>query len=427
MADLLPLFRTLLHNVRTSIPRLDVSRSQLEDALSEAEANAAAQSIFDAKRRSPKFAQFSDEDLWRALTTSLIESAAADDNAAPIATQTAFEKLIDAAAADSDRRWLVAVPVTGDAGDEIAQLLSTQSTERVFVARPLKRDRLQRQFTKAAELFRVTSLPTLPTITNSSFLILEARGSEAFAIRQAMRSLNAGRDALRLAVHLQDGRTTLDPAPLPDEQSNLTEVLMFDVDRNHFHSRNERNVDTSLGPISSLSNAKVRASYDAAARILETCSEDTPLKNQIHLIWRLARSIRVFSRAVGSSNPDIRYLLLIVGLETLLNRADAPITESFSEYGALIGAHDIDSRINLAKRLKSAYNLRSKFVHEGRLPTEQLDHEKFLDVSAIVFLTWSELMKRLLPIGGNGLSDEDFFGKLVKLKFGATFNQAFEV
>ena len=427
MADLLPLFKTLVSNVRTSVSLVDVSFTEIEDALSEGVANSTALEILQAKRRSPKFTQVSDEDFWRSLASSLIETANTDDTTAPAATQTSFDKLIEICAAQANRRWLVAIPVTGDGAGEIVQLLSTASVERVFVTRPANQDQLKKQFAKAGELFGITSpLPSIQGTIDSSLLIVEARGTEALSLRQALRSLNVSRDASRLAVHLQDGRTNLDPAPLADEQSSLTDVLMLDVDKRKFQSIIERNIDTSLGTISLLNNAKVRAVYDTAARILEACPEDTPVKNQINLIWRLARSIRVFSRAVGSANADVRYLLMIVALETLLNRADAPMTESFSEYGALIAATGIESRVQLVKQLKAAYNLRSKFVHEGRLPSEQLDQAGFAATVAIVFRTWTELMKQLLPLGEARVVDAEFFARLVTLKFGASFEQAFK-
>lgn len=426
MADLLPLYKTLLAHIRTSLPRFHITNSQIEDALSEGEANATAEKIFAAKRRSPKFAQFSDEEFWRALTASLIQTAYESDTAAVAETQVVFDKLLDAAAAQLNRRWLVALPVIGDGGGDIVHFLSTASAERVFVAGESEGEQLQKQFAKAAESFGITSsLPSIPTRINSSLLLVEGRGTEALALRQATRSLNVCRDASRLAVHFQDERTTLDPAPLPDDQSSLIDVLMLDVDQNQFHTRIERNIDTVLGAIRLLSNARVRAFYDVAARILETCSEDTPVKNQIHLIWRLARSIRVFSRAVGAMNADIRYLLMIVAMETLLNRPDAPITESLSEYGALISTNDVNARIQLAKQLRSAYGFRSKFVHEGRLPTQQSDPQSFSNILSIVFQTWVKLMKQLMPIAEIGLTDDELFARLLRLKFGATFEDAF--
>jgi hypothetical protein len=427
MADLLAVFTTLLYDLRTSLPKADASPAEVEDALSAGAPASTAQQIFEAKRRSPKFTEVSDEDLWHALTESLVEALKADEKAAPAIAQSNFDKLLTTIASEANRVWLVIIPANGEGDTEIADVLSTAAADRIIVAASHDADQLDVRFAKACERFGAT-VPTsaLPTSVEASALfVVETRGAEASATRQALRSLNVGRDALRISVHLQPGKTDLDQAQQSDAQTSLTDIVLLDTARRQFATKIERNIDTLLGPVAELSNAKVRALYDIAARILEACSEDTPAKKQIDLIWRLARSIRIFSRAVGVANLDIRFLLTLVAFETVLNRADAPIAEALSEYGALIAASGVGERVELAKELKSAYNLRSRFVHEGRLPSEQLDEEKLRRASSIVFRTWAEIMRRFLPLGDQRLTDEVFFGKLVRLKFGATFEETF--
>jgi hypothetical protein len=71
--------------------------------------------------------------------------------------------------------------------------------------------------------------------------------------------------------------------------------------------------------------------------------------------------------------------------------------------------------------LKGAYDARSRFVHDGQIPSEQLGEEKFTQYETLVFRTWTGVVRALLPHGEAGWSDDAFFERLVKLKFGGTW------
>jgi Apea-like HEPN len=424
MADLLPVFTTLISDLRTSLPQTDVSLSEVEDLLYEGAAASTAQQIIEVKRRSEKLAEVSDADLWRALTESLVEASKANEKEAATVARDDFEKRLAALASEADRGWLISIPVNADGGGDVAESLATTAL-RVVVFTTGDEHQMAARFAKACQQFGETLPGATPPLSGQSpaLFVVAARGTEQTAVRQAMRSLNVSRDALRFATHLQLGRTDLDPPQHAKDQTFLTDVILLDTAKKNFHTRIVRNVDASLGTVDALNNGKVRTLYDRVARILEACPEDS--RKQIDLIWRLARSIRIFSRAVGASNRDLRFLLMVIAFEAVLNRSDAPIAEALSEYGALLTKIGIGDRVDLARELKAAYKVRSLFVHEGRLPSEQLDEEKLLRTSSLVFRTWAETMRRLLPFGEQRLTDKDFFDKLVRLKFGSSFEEAF--
>jgi hypothetical protein len=425
MADLLRVFTTLLADLRTSLPQAGASLAEMEELLSDGAAASAAQQVIEAKRRSAKLAEVPDADLWRALSDSLVEASKEDEGGAPAKARDNFERRLDVLASEADRAWLISIPVGAEAGGEVVETLATASAARVIISTADDSQLTGVRFTRACQRFGVTTsnpLPTLPGRTPALFVVA-ARGAEETAVRQATRSLNVSRDALRFATHLQAGRADFDSPPHTNVHTPLTDVVLLDTARKSFHTRIERNVDSALGNVDALKNAKVRALYDRAAHVLEACPEDS--RKQVDLIWRIARSIRIFSRAVGVSNRDLRFLLMVIALETILNQSDAPIAEALSEYGALLTQADVDKRVNLRRELKGAYGVRSKFVHEGRLPSEQLDEEKLRHTSSLVFRTWAEIMRLLLPFGEARLTDKDFFDKLVKLKFGATFDESF--
>jgi Apea-like HEPN len=426
MADLLSLFTNLLSDLRTSFAKSGASFSEIEELLYGGTAASMAQKLIDEKRQKGKLAEVSEADLWRALIESIVEAASADAANAPMVASDSFEKRLTALASEANRNWLISIPVDAEAHDAIVESLTTAAALRIIVI-ATDEPEMSRRFGMACQKFGETApTATLPLRGHSpAVFVISGRGGKETALRQAVRSLNVSRDALRVATHLQPGKIDLDSPSHVNAQTNLTDVVLFDIAQKRFHDKIERNLDTVLGPVEALNNAKVRALYDRAARVLERCPEDA--RKQPDLIWRIARSIRIFSRAVGVSNRDLRFLLTVIAYEAVLNRSDAPIAEALSEYGALLTQDGVDYRVERARELKVAYKVRSLFVHEGRLPSEQLDEDNMRKISRLVFHTWAETMRRLLPFADQRLTDKDFFDRLVQLKFGATFDDVFTI
>jgi hypothetical protein len=206
--------------------------------------------------------------------------------------------------------------------------------------------------------------------------------------------------------------------------SPVSDVWLVEQPGKSATSRVARLGDVNLGPtVSALSDPKTRKLFDIAARVLEACPEGG--KDRQELVWRLARSIRVFSRAVVESNRDLRFLLLLVAFEAVLSRKDSAIAESLSEVGALVASTTVNDRVNLARALKRAYDIRSRFVHAGHIPSERLGETELAQAEGIVFRAWVAVMQRLVTLTDATITDETLFDRLTRLKFGATWSEAF--
>lgn len=429
MAKSSELFGSLLEALRPSVPAgasRELCLSTVREQLGDEDALRAAQEIIDNERANQKVTDAQESDLWEALAESLCDSlagaagAAGDANAA----RSSFVARLKVIAEEASRRWLVALPVRGEARAGVVTELSTRETWRVLVPACATPAQLEARFDEAC---RVIGVPApakgalaFPLPTQPLFVAL-TQGAPEPAYRKGVRSFYVGRDGLRFAEYVHDRRKELGAVGAGEVYEPLAEAWLIEVGGREVRQRTLRQVDLTLGAVGLARSPRKLELYDAGARVMEMFPEDAPNKLQKSLGGRLARSLRIFSRAVVQTNRDLRFLLILVAFEALLNRKDSPIAEALAEYGALLTAGGVEARAGLARELKGAYDARSRFVHDGQIPSEQLGEEKFAQYETVVFRTWAGVARALLPYGEEGWSDEAFFERLVKLKFGATW------
>jgi hypothetical protein len=384
-----------------------------------------AQQIIDNERTNLQLTDAPESDLWDALVVSLCETLQIGGDAKM--ARTSLVACLKAIAGEANRRWLIAVPVNVDSLTVSVSELSTVNTQRVVIPACETPAQLEAQI---ADACRVIGVPapakgalTLPLPTPALFVGL-TQGAPEPAFRKGMRSFYVGRDGLRFVEYALDPQKDLGVVNAGDVYEPLLDVWLTEVAGREVKRKTLRQVDVSLGAIELTRNPRRLELYDAGARVMEMYPEDVSDKLQKSLGGRLARSLRIFSRAVVQTNRDLRFFLILVAFEALLNRKDSPIAEALAEYGALLTADGVNERAGLARELKSAYNTRSRFVHDGQIPSEQLTEEQFAQIETLVFRTWARIVRALLPYGEEGWSDDVFFEKLVKLKFGATWNEA---
>jgi Apea-like HEPN len=436
MAKSSELFEALLETLRPAMPAgvsHDLCVSTVREQLADESASITAQQIIAAERTNQKVTDAPESDLWDALVESLCETlqsaavgtVSGDANTA----RTLFVARLKVIAEEANRRWLIAVPVNVDLHMGAASELSTVNTQRVVIAACETQVQLETQIENACRVIGVPAPAkgalTLPLPTQPLFVAL-TQGAPEPAYRKGMRSFYVGRDGLRFVEYAHDPQKDLGPVNIGDVYEPLLESWLIEVDGREVKRKTLLQVDVSLGAIELERNPKKFELYDASARVMEMYPEDASTKLQKSLGGRLARSIRIFSRAVVQTNCDLRFFLILVAFEALLNRKDSPIAEALAEYGALLTADGVEERSLLARELKSAYDARSRFVHDGQIPSEQLGEEKFAQVETLVFRTWAGTVRALLPQGEAGWSDDVFFEKLVKLKFGATWKEVAE-
>ena len=395
--------------------------STVREQLENSDAIHMAERIVDIELANQKLTDAEESDVWEALIESVCESLQRDANAA----RDSFVTRLKLIAAEKNRRWLFALPVKIELQRAVTEL-STVTTHRVIIPACNIKEELDAQFEEAC---RVIGIPApgkhvlrFPLPTPPLFVALVQGASEP-AHRNGMRSFYVGRDGLRFAEYVLDPQKDLGPVESGEVYEPLLETWLIEVAGQEVNRKAIRQVDVSIGAVELGRNPKKLQLYDAVARIMEMHPEDASNRLQKSLGGRLARSVRIFSRAVIQTNRDLRFLLILVAFEVLLNRKDAPIAESLADYGALFNATGVEDRARLSRELKAAYDARSRFVHDGQVPSEQLGDDKFAQYERVAFHSWVGVIRNLLPCGEEGWSDDVFFEKLLKVKFGATWKE----
>jgi hypothetical protein len=424
MANVPALLTTLVQRLRSKLPVEGLSPAAVADSLADDELRTLGHEILQAERKAHGAVEAPDAEAWDSLAASLSEALKGDPNEAPSVARSTLTKRLKVLSADLRRRWIAVLPVHAmiDVDTAVTNVLSTAETVRVVVAPSATAAELSDRLRRAFEYFQMTTPSLLSPAPTSALFITSVVGAEDPAIRQAVGKLATGRDALRFALHVQSG----DLGPLHHEVggSPLSDVWLVEQPGKSPVARIARLGDVALGStISALEDAKMRKLFDVAARVLEVCPEGG--RDRQELTWRLARSIRVFSRAVAESNRDLRFLLLLVAFEALLSRKDSAIAESLSEVGALVASTVVEDRVNVARALKRAYDVRSRFVHAGQIPSERLGETELAQAEGVVFQAWVAVMQRLVTLPDAVITDEFFFDGLTRLKFGATWLDAF--
>jgi hypothetical protein len=433
MAKTSELYSTLLDGLRSALPSEGASIAAVEAELSDGEPGVTAQEIIRKECENKKLADVSEADLYEALILSVSEVLQAEANPitstvvsdAAVAVQTAFSNRLKTFAAEADRLWLIVVPVATDFQGDAFNELSTVNARRVLIGPCDSQAQLDARLASVCGTVGVTpaagATPYITALRQSHF-VAQTKGSGESALRNGLRSLNIGRDALRFAEFIHAPRESLGPLRAASATELVIEARLVAEDGRENVPKLLRHADVSFDGVEVLRQPRVRAFYDATARVLEAQPENTQEKQKTFR-GRVARSIRIFSRAVVQNNRDMRFLLLLVAFEVMLNRKDAPIAEALAEYGALLTVSGVEERLRLARELKKIYDTRSRFVHDGQIPSELLGEDKFARAETVVFRTWSALMRELLPFSDRGWADDDFFDRLLRLKFGSAWKE----
>jgi len=124
-------------------------------------------------------------------------------------------------------------------------------------------------------------------------------------------------------------------------------------------------------------------------------------------------------------------LLCLVALETLVSIKHEDIAESVADIGARVIAHNAAERHKVFRDLKDAYDIRSRFVHAGEIPSLVLEPSVFAQFQSLVLTVWCEVSRRFFDLVDRGLTEkqlstsfEDFRG-IAQFKYGAPWEEAF--
>ena len=92
---------------------------------------------------------------------------------------------------------------------------------------------------------------------------------------------------------------------------------------------------------------------------------------------------------------------------------------------------DAAERHKVFRDLKEAYDIRSRFVHAGEIPSLVLEPRVFEKFQSLVLTVWREVSRRFFDLVDRGLTEkqlstslEDFRG-IAQFKYGAPWEEAF--
>lgn len=381
--------------------------------------------IIESTKKALKAVNLEDEDMVEALINALDTGLTAPAKHIVSKVKSDFNKNLKAIIDGTSTYWLVLLPIEADVKQDLEDYISTANGLRVVISPSTSENELRAKLNKACQKLEIPFTLDLTELPNPStaFLLIYTSGLAQLALDKAKEQVHICRDAFRFAEHVNRKVSGLGPLWATTVSSSIKDVYMFRKNKK-VEKKIVRREDFKFDGLDLLNDRKVRKLYDIAARLLEDHPESTASDKQIGFNWRLARSIRTFSRAVAECNQDVRFLLLLVAFEALVNRKDSPIAEAFAEYGALIAVENMDERFELATNLKLAYNARSRFVHDGKVPSDLLK-ENLSKFETLVFQTWADIMLKFLQLADMGIKENEVFDGLLKMKFGATWQQAF--
>jgi hypothetical protein len=370
-----------------------------------------------------------EDNRWNALRAALADGLSAAASQAAARVQIRFADEIKAMVKSDETTWLVLVPLAApsDASSRPNLHLDSVAVRAAVLPMPAHGNWLR----DLAATFGITKPDLGERPPSSVCFVTLAVGSTTQAANRAFEQLSDVRDALRFASCMIDSRArTRDLAA--SEVRRRVEVLLCPANGGRPSTEVIRRGDVFLGvDPAELTDAKKRAWYDRAVRLLVRHPPSVSPKDPPPAL-RLARSIRLMGRAWVQGSFDVRYLLRLVALETLLNQKEE-IADTVADIGARLLATDINMRPGIATTLKDAYDLRSRFVHAGELPSySDGRHGKSpSELEDAIFELWADLVQRFFAMADLGVSASAFESGLDELrgktrfKFGTSWNDAF--
>ena len=260
-------------------------------------------------------------------------------------------------------------------------------------------------------------------------------GPPGHAAQEAVAHLAVVRDAVRYA-HLVTARATgFGPGAGRRYDANAIrrlEVLLSPMTGGTLSIEPVWSADVSLDVDAVIYRAaQWRMWYDRAVRLLVTTPDTSTAGSSPPIGVRLTRSIRVISRASSQSSLDLRFLLCLVALETLVSVKHEDIAESVADVGARVIAHDAAERHKVFRDLKDAYDTRSRFVHAGEIPSLVLEASVFEQLQTRMLTVWCEVSRRFFDLVDRGLTAKqlstglDDLRGIAQFKYGAPWEEAF--
>lgn len=121
-------------------------------------------------------------------------------------------------------------------------------------------------------------------------------------------------------------------------------------------------------------------------RGLEILSDLLVAANPSDFAQRTLAAIRIYSRCAFTSEPMEKLVYVFAAIESMLVRNESePIQQNIGDRLALLIGKSLDERKHIIQLTKSVYAMRSRFVHHGKIHSENQTMGKFLRHVATFF------------------------------------------
>ncbi|MGL1890000.1 MAG: HEPN domain-containing protein [Spirochaetaceae bacterium] len=115
---------------------------------------------------------------------------------------------------------------------------------------------------------------------------------------------------------------------------------------------------------------------------LSSFSDLIRIENKNNYQSKLYDSLQIYSKHTIQKEIYDKLLYVLVSLESLIIKNETePLTQNISERIAFIVGNTADERVKIVKLIKKIYGLRSRYVHHGKQPIDQMEVlDEFLHV-----------------------------------------------
>jgi len=388
------------------------------------------QATVSEARRSPEGEQ------WQALFAALSVGLCAQSDQAVAVAAGCLQAEFSAMVSDKGKKWLAFLPLTGADYGQISVSFDLDTLKVPCAILPvLSGTARTRALQEIAQRFATeTPSPDKSQLLQVTFVSV-CSGPPGHAAQEAVAHLAVVRDAVRYAHLVTAGASGFGPGPSLRSDANAIrrlEVLLCPMAGGLPSIEPIWAADISLDVGALIyRDAQWRTWYDRTVRLLVTTPETPTAGSSPTVGPRLTRSIRVISRASSQSSLDLRFLLCLVALETLVSVKHEDIAESVADVGARVMTRDAAERHKVFRDLKDAYDTRSRFVHAGEIPSLVLEARVFEQLQALVLTVWCEASRRFFDPVDHGLTEKqlstglDDLRGITQFKYGAPWEEAF--
>jgi hypothetical protein len=378
----------------------------------------------------------SDAEQWQALLAALSAGLCTQSDQAVAVAAARLQAEFSAIVSSKGKKWLAFIPLTGahygqtnvSFGLDTLKIPCAILPALSGVARANALQEIAQRF--AAE----TPGPNESQLQLVTFVSV-CSGPLSHAAQEAVAHLAVVRDAVPYAHLVTAGAPGFGPGADRRHDANAIrrlEVLLCPMAGGIPSIEPVWSADVSLDVDALIYRAaQWRMWYDRAVRLLVMLPETHTAGVSPTVGSRLTRSIRVISRATSQSNPDLRFLLCLVALETLVSVKHEDIAQSVADIGARVMARDAAERHKVFRDLKEAYDIRSRFVHAGEIPSLVLEARVFEQFQSLVLTVWCEVSRRFFDLVDRGLTEKqlstglDDFRGIAQFRYGAPWEEAF--